>query len=346
MNTRNLDAYLIGLRYAHHASRSGYESFARYLNAKFLWSPLPFRNLKRAQRLDLELQRKLDRPCYTCALLVQELASVPHLALRRRVPHHVIYADTDLRFLGTIGETIGAPVVATFHEPLWGLDYMRITEKVTRGLAGVILVSESQRDWFTDLLPDDRIFVVPHGVDTEFFVPASHLADEPRIIVVGSKYRDFELLLTAADIIFAQRPEARIVAVGTHRNLKAGQQLKDPRFEYSSPPDDFALRAEYQRARVAVFPMMFATANNALLEAMSCGLPIAANDVGGVREYVGNAGLVCANDAEALAQNLLAILADDKLSRRLGTVARERAVSYDFKYAAAGHREVYRAVAS
>jgi glycosyltransferase involved in cell wall biosynthesis len=344
VNNRNLEAYLIGLRYAHHASRSGYESFARYLNIKFLWSPLPFRNLKRARRLDWELQRKLDRPCYTCALLVQELASAPHLALRRRVPHHVIYADTDLRFLGTIGHAIGAPVIATFHEPRWGLDYMRITQKVTRGLAGVILVSESQRDWFTDLMPDDRIFVVPHGIDTEFFVPAPHLADEPRIIVVGSKYRDFELLSKAADIVFDQRPEARIVAVGTHHNLN--RPLDDPRFEYSSPPDDVALRAAYQRARVAVFPMMFATANNALLEAMSCGLPITATDVGGIREYVGNAGLVCAKDPEALAHALLALLADDKLARSLGTVARERAVGYDFKYAAAGHRQVYRAVAS
>src|SRR5437763_4395201 len=241
---RAIDAYLIGLRYSHHATRSGYESFHRHLNTTFLPAP-PFRNLQKGWRLDYALQRRLDRPSYTVALLAQELMVAGHIALRRGAPHHLIYADTDLRFLGGVGNALGTPVLGTFHEPPIGLHYMRIDEKVTRGLAAAILMSESQRDWFDALLPEDRIFVVHHGVDTDFFVPPAAVAANPRILVVGSKHRDFDLLSTSIDLVLDRCPEAQFIAVGTQRNRK--HWLDDPRFEYLEPRDDFELRAEYQR---------------------------------------------------------------------------------------------------
>ena len=77
---------------------------------------------------------------------------------------------------------------------------------------------------------------------------------------------------------------------------------------------------------------------------MSCGTPNRGKrHRRDPRKYVGDAGLVCPNDAEALAHALLAVLANDELAHRLGIFARERAIGYDFKYAAAGHREVYTA---
>ena len=341
----DIDAYLIGLRYSHHAGRSGYESFHRYLRAPFLRPPFRSRQLERGWRLDHALQQRLDRPCYTVPLLAQELAALPHLARHRDAPHHMIYADTDLRFLGRFGGSLGTPVVATFHEPPWALDYMRIDRRVVRDLAGVILVSESQREWFTDLMPADRIFVIPHGADTSFFTPAPSIPPEPRIIIVGSKYRDFDVLSEAVDMVRAERPDAQFVAVGAHRNRDWSEG--DIRFVESSPPDDFSLRAEYRRSRAAVFPMMFATANNALLEAMACGLPIVATDVGGIREYVDDAAVLCEpGDPGALARAMLDVITDDDLATRLGAAARERVLRFDFAEVALQHRAAYRAARS
>ena len=342
MTGRPVDAYLIGRRYGHHATRSGYESFHRRLNASVLPSP-PFRSLQRGWRLDYALERRLDRPSYTVALLAQELAVSAHVAVRRGTPHHLIYADTDLRFLGGVGRALRAPVVATFHEPLVGLEYMRVTERVTRGLAAAILMSESQREWFEPLMPADRVFVIHHGVDTDFFVPGPRQTHEPRILVVGSKYRDFDLLSSAADLILDRCPEARLLSIGTGRNRS--HMLADPRFEYLEPRDDAELLVEYQRASVCVFPLAFATANNALLETMACGVPIVATDVGGTREYSGDGALLCAPDSpEALAHAVLDVLGDDELATRLGAAARARSKAFDFGHVAERHLALYRAV--
>jgi glycosyltransferase involved in cell wall biosynthesis len=60
-----------------------------------------------------------------------------------------------------------------------------------------------------------------------------------------------------------------------------------------------------------------------VLEAMACGVPQVATDVGGTREAL-TPVLVAPNDPDALADAILALLADDE--RRAELAARSRAV--------------------
>ena len=63
-----------------------------------------------------------------------------------------------------------------------------------------------------------------------------------------------------------------------------------------------------------------------VLEAMSLGVPVVAFDVGGVREQVGDTGLlVPPEDTSALAEALETVAADPELRARLGRAARARA---------------------
>ncbi len=76
-----------------------------------------------------------------------------------------------------------------------------------------------------------------------------------------------------------------------------------------------------------VLPSLAEGISNTVLEAMACGLPVIATDVGGNRELVerGRTGeLVPAADAEALAQRILSYLRNAESARSAGDAGRER----------------------
>jgi GalNAc-alpha-(1->4)-GalNAc-alpha-(1->3)-diNAcBac-PP-undecaprenol alpha-1,4-N-acetyl-D-galactosaminyltransferase len=97
--------------------------------------------------------------------------------------------------------------------------------------------------------------------------------------------------------------------------------------------------AFYRTARIFALPSRVEGMPNALLEAMSCGLPVVVSDgAPGPLELVedGVTGLVVpVNDAAALAAALRRLAADESLRKRLGEAARERISEYDLSHALA-----------
>jgi glycosyltransferase involved in cell wall biosynthesis len=221
-----------------------------------------------------------------------------------------------------------------------------VKDRLLRALDAVILVSESQRPYFERRLPAERIFVVPLGVDSEFFRPARQRPSERLCITVGEHHRDFETLGKAVELITREYPEARLWAAGTHRPSQRAP-MPGPGVELAGRVSDEQLLAHYQSARVAVFCYRRATASIGLLEAMACGLPVVATDVGGVPEYLGEAGLLCPpGDPRAVADAVARLFSDDALARDLGLKARKRALEFDYRVVARRHAEVYSQIAA
>ena len=81
----------------------------------------------------------------------------------------------------------------------------------------------------------------------------------------------------------------------------------------------------------------------AILEAMSCALPLAVTDVGAGRDLAEGCGLaVPPGDPEAMAEALCTLLADRTLCAALGRAARERVCrTFDFRKSAEELRRVY-----
>ncbi|HYN63295.1 MAG TPA: glycosyltransferase, partial [Candidatus Limnocylindrales bacterium] len=90
-------------------------------------------------------------------------------------------------------------VIATYHQPAALLPQL-VRRDVVQRLDAVTLVSETQRPFFHGLLPEDRIFVIPHGIDTEAFRPPAARTDEAffRCISVGHYLRDYEAVAAVA----------------------------------------------------------------------------------------------------------------------------------------------------
>ena len=337
--------FLVGLRYPHHARHSGYEAFGRYIGTAMA-PPVNFRwtRGKWGWPLNQAISGLARHPWYSLGAHLMEWSSLRHMLRNRDRVYHVLYGDSDLWLLRRANRLTGNRLVASFHQPADHLRKLGSIERIARHLDAAILVCEAQRGYFEEFLPADRVFVVPHGVDTDFFRPSGEDGGEPLCVTVGSHLRDFETHREAIRIVWRANPGVRFLSIGTRSNKKSYfPQLEDPRIRFLDRISDEEMLRALQRANVAVFSFEDATANNALLESMASGLPIVATDVGGIREYVGrDAGILCQRkDPRALADGILTLLDDASARKKMAIASRSRALQIDFRIVATRMGEIY-----
>ena len=99
-------------------------------------------------------------------------------------------------------------------------------------------------------------------------------------------------------------------------------------------------------ADIFVLPSRAEGMSNALLEAMSAGLPVVASDVGGNREIIENSDngfLFKSGDSKQLTQILLRLTQDEKLRQMAGMRARQTVEKdYDIEIVAEKYTQLYR----
>lgn len=191
--------------------------------------------------------------------------------------------------------------------------------------------------------------VIPNGVDLSLFRPGDRRAaraalglpsDAPVVVTTGvdlerNRWKDLPTLLAALERVSDRwtGPRIHAVALGT-----AGQNGPVGRAAIQFVPyerDPATVARYYQAADVYVHAARADTFPVAVLEALACGTPVVASDVGGIPEQVDDGGsgfLVPPADASALDARLDLVLRDDELRARLGRHAAERASQeFDFE---------------
>lgn len=212
-------------------------------------------------------------------------------------------------------------------------------------------------------VPPERIVSIPNGVS--ILPPQTPrkkiearqtlgLAPHDQIITsVGNLHpkKNHRLLLEALRLMaeMGYRPSAIIVGEGPLRG-----ELE----EYS---DSYGMRHQVQlvgsvsnvfdylyASDVFVLPSRTEGLSNALLEAMSIGLPVVATDIAGNRELIENGVqglLVPLDDAQALALSLVKLLPDGKLACSLGRTGHQRIVQhFDIREVARRYHLLYQAL--
>lgn len=189
---------------------------------------------------------------------------------------------------------------------------------------------------------DVAIEVIPNFVDTERFRPgagratratSSGHANRVRVLTHVSNFRPLKRVEDVVRIFAAVRAEipARLDLVGEGpersriEDLVASLGLRE-HIRFLGERGD--LIAILQQSDLFLLPSQTESFGLAALEAMACGVPVVASDVGGVSEVVvdGETGLLAATgDVSAMATHALRLLTDEDLHDRMSHAARHLA---------------------
>ena len=177
--------------------------------------------------------------------------------------------------------------------------------------------------------PDnDRFIVIPNGIDAELFRPNADLRgavraewrilpDETLVGIVArlDPMKDYSSFMEAAAKLTRTEQRLRFVSVGSGPEDYAAVLRDeahrfglDKRMIWAWPRGD--LPAVYNALDLLVSSSAFGEGfSNVLGEAMACGVPCVATDVGDAREILGDSDTVVPpGDPEALAASILALL--------------------------------------
>ena len=270
------------------------------------------------------------------------------------------------------------PLVCTMHHPLtqdlrlklkyirglkarygarrWFGSYIKNQKRITPKLDCVVCVSKTgMNEAVKELgLRSESCVIQPCGVDTEKFKPIPQISkDKNRIISVlsadepikGGKFLIFALKLLRDEI-----PGIKLTLV-SHLN-EDGEVMKAIRtlglegnIDFHDGVSPEKLIELYSQASVAVVPSLYEGFGFPAIEAMACGLPVVVTKGGALPEVVDEAALVVpCEDAQALADAVLAVMRDNDLRLRLIVDGRQLINNrYQWPEIAKGIEAVYRA---
>jgi len=222
------------------------------------------------------------------------------------------------------------------------------SDKILLNKANKIIAvnNELKRDVIAQYnVPEEKIVVVPNGIDTNKFKPMNigdlkerlGLVNSKVILSVGriEKQKGFHLLLKILPEILREHKESKLVIVGTGsylQNLKKMAVKLNVRDNviFTGRVSDKELPKYYNLADVFAFPTLRVEGLPlVILEAMACEKGVVASRIGGIPTVVESEKdgfLTRPNDLKDLKSKILMLLVDEKIAKKIGKSARRKIV--------------------
>lgn len=268
------------------------------------------------------------------------------------------------------------PSVVTIHDltffehPEWHerskvMFFRRMIRASTRRCASIIAVSEhTGRRLQAVLSPAAPMYVAPHGVDHQRFVPTgtdtTGADDLSRLAATGihppylafaatiEPRKDVPNLIRAFSLIAPDRPALRLVIAG--RDGWGTEQVRDAAAQSGCTTRilrvgwmaDDVLPAFFRRAEAVAYPSLEEGFGLPALEALACGAALVTTTGSAMEDVVGDAALlVPPRDTPALAAALTRVCDDPAVQQRLRAAGPERARPFTWEASVDQHLAAY-----
>lgn len=225
--------------------------------------------------------------------------------------------------------------------------FRRLSRRIWRNAEFVVANSAGLRELALQSSPQQPISVIHNGIDTQTFVPATVKNTNSRRITLVSTGRLIERKGYSYLVRALQGLEqCRLVLVGggiLERELMQLARSLDVDVEFAGPQPREKVVDFLQRGDIFVLPSLNEGMSNSVLEAMACGLPIIATDVGGSIELVKENGFIVEKGSvESLRAVIEKYTNDRKLIQTHGENSRKRAESMSWQKVADNYLQLYR----
>ena len=266
-----------------------------------------------------------------------------------------------LRVLAEARRTVKGAVRDTLLR--WVLGWI---ERADRIIVGTQFTSREVQRFLA--VKEDRIRIVPFGVDASFFQrpPEDAIAllrhewnqrggaGEPAILLhVGSctARKNVEAAIAALGVLRAAGRHVMLVQLGgTFRpsHLEAIRRAGvEPWVIQEGHVEERRLITAYHAADLLVLPSTFEGYGLPVIEAQASGLPVVTSGAGGLREATGDAGIVTgAVGPEPLAHAIATLLDDPALRAELAERGKQRVAGLTWENTARLTSDVYRELAT
>ncbi len=258
-------------------------------------------------------------------------------------------------------KSLKRPFVITVHDMIHELfpghvrdDGTAVNKRLLcRQASRIIAVSDNTKNDVCRLLDvaPEKITVIHHATSLRYD-DSPRLVERPYILHVGERsgYKNFAALLEAVPLLL-HRHGVDLVCAGGGNFSRAELELMEVRgiadrvrhFEGPSAPQ---LGNLYHFASLFVYPSLYEGFGLPLLEAFSCGCPVAASRRSSIPEVVGSAAeLFDPASVESIAATIERVLDSSSRSAQLAQAGTVRLRSFSWEKAAQKTLDVYRAAA-
>ncbi len=265
---------------------------------------------------------------------------------RHRIDAVVTVGAGDKMFWGRLAaKAAGVPVICSaLHSTGWPDGVGRLNRMLTPITDGFIAVAQSHGEFLINFerFPASKVAIIRNGIDSQRFEPNATQREVVRaelglestaplvgIVAALRPEKNHELFLDVASQTIKILPNAHFVIIGEGPERKKIESILSSK-NLNSNVHLLGNRHDTPRLLAALDTFLLTSHNEAnpvsILEALSCGVPVVATNVGSIAETVQNGFTgytVDAGDSDQACKRVLQLLLDSSHAESLGRNGRE-----------------------
>lgn len=189
------------------------------------------------------------------------------------------------------------------------------------------VTSEYQKEYATEKYAPKKIFVIPNGIDTKIFKPCKRDRSEKiNLFLVARLHPEKNILNLLEALKDLKNVSLKIVGRGPlEKGILEFKKKYDLDLEIVPSIPNSKISEAYNSTDIYIQPSIYEGNPKTILEAMSCGLPVIATDIKGMRGVImhNESGYLCKTDSQSIKEALLEIIENTKLREKIGSGARK-----------------------